>query len=183
MTADESLVTPPPFVKPIRIPDNVCPQIARPPVARAGENGRWLLSFLLSESVPAGSEVCVLFHGGRNVKGIWQSIQVADPEAEGHVTISREGAEAISPLEMRAPGIVAFKAPEGGLGEGDRLEVRLGGQAGACAPETDDENVGLMMPVVDLTKGPRLRASTHQSPALSAFAFEESAALSNIVRR
>ena len=124
----------PPFVKPIRIPEEVGCQEADPPVARAGETGRWLLRFVLAERVSEGTELGILFHGGRNVKGTWQRLQVDDPSAAGHVSLRRGSGEVIEPLAMADGGTVMFEAPPGGLAQGECLEAQLGGEAGALAP-------------------------------------------------
>ena len=81
-TASQPLALPP-FVKPVRIPDEVECQQADPPVARAGETGRWFLPFVLSEAAVEGTKLGLLFHGGRNVKGTWQGLQAENPSAAG----------------------------------------------------------------------------------------------------
>ncbi len=135
MCATDRLVPVPRFVRPIRIPENVECQVADPPVARAGERGRWLLRFILSEAVPGGTELRLLFHGGRNVKGAWQGIQIDNPRTEGFVAVRRRSGEPIGPLAMQAPGEVSFQAPAAGLAKDGCLEVLLGDQAGIVAPE------------------------------------------------
>jgi hypothetical protein len=134
MPAAANTVPPEPFVKPIRIPDGVECGTAEPPVARAGERGSWLFRFVLSEAVPEGTRLGILFDGGRNVKGAFRPIQVSRPRAGGYVSLRRAGGAPIKPLEKAGAGSVLFDAPPGGLAAGEVLEARFGGRPGAKAP-------------------------------------------------
>lgn len=125
-----------PFTTPIRIPSAVEPQIADPRVARAGEIGRWKLTFLVAEDVPESTELSILFHGGRNVTGAWAGLQVDEPGRVGFVSVRRESGEDAGTLRMPNAGAVLFDAPPGGLKAGEQLEVALGGdESGARAPD------------------------------------------------
>ncbi|MBU0607644.1 MAG: hypothetical protein KKI08_07135, partial [Armatimonadetes bacterium] len=127
----------PPFERPIRVPEGVECGVADPPVARVGQSGRWRLSFTVSEDVPEGTEVQVLFDGGRHVKGSFRPLQVTEPDAPGFVSIARADGTAIPPTGMPQPGLVAFAAPAGGLRRGEGLNVDLGGPAGTVPPRLD----------------------------------------------
>ncbi len=126
---------PEPFVRPVRVPEQIALCTAEPPLARAGETGRWKLSFELSENVAEGEELYVLFHGGRNVKGAFRPLQVTDPDAPGFVSARHAGGEPIATIAPKsAAGVVALQVPPGGLAAGDSIVVELGGSAGVTAP-------------------------------------------------
>ncbi len=111
MTADR-IVAPTPFVKPVRVPDDVECQIAEPSVARAGETGDWQFGFVVSADVDEGTPLRVLFHGGRHVKGTFSLEEVSANGPDGAVLalLETDGNE------------VAFACPAGG---GERVTVAL----------------------------------------------------------
>jgi len=121
--------------RPVRIPEHVPLCIADPPKARAGETATWALSFTLCDDAPEGSELRLLIHGGRNVKGAFHPIQVTDSTAQGFVRAMRQdGTPVATDPEGTRGGEVALIVPDGGLPAGETIRVILGDGAGITAP-------------------------------------------------
>ena len=125
-----------PFVRPLRIPETAPLGTAAPSVAKAGEKGTWTLTFTLAAPVAGGEILGLQCHGGRNNKSAWQGLQIEDASREGYVSLKLENGEPLSPAEEQGPeGTFYVIASMGGLRAGERIEVTLGGSAGAVAPE------------------------------------------------
>ncbi len=113
-----------PFVRPVRLPRSVAFCTAEPPLAQAGETGTWTFPMQLAEPLPGGSEVLVLFHGGRNVKGVFAPLQVTTPQAPGFVElIGPDGTPLAPQADQSAQGVMAFGVPPEGLDAGAELRV------------------------------------------------------------
>ena len=143
------------FKRPLRVPDNVPLSIADPPLARAGECGRWQLLFELAERVEAGQQVGVQFHGGRFNKLVWPGLQGADPAGEGFVCCKMGDRVLALKAAPEDAGSFYFRAPEAGIPAGARIEVSLGGAMGAVAPEYALENKFFLLFLPDNTPQPQ----------------------------
>ncbi|NOZ73131.1 MAG: hypothetical protein GXP38_14700, partial [Chloroflexi bacterium] len=139
------------FRRPLRVPDNVPLRMADPPLARAGERGRWRLQFEIETKVGGGVLVGIQFHGGRYNKLVWPRLQSHDPLALGHVSC-RIGEEQF-PLQPAQydPGSFYFRAPSAGIPPGATVEVFLGGEMGTVAPEYALENKFFLLFLPDPT--------------------------------
>ena len=129
------------LVRPVRVPEHVALGIADPPIARAGETGTWKPTFTLTEDVPEGTDLRVLFHGGRNVKGLFSPLQVTDAQAEGYVRAARQDGTAIpTDCDNSSGGEVALAVPKGGLARGETIVVWMGEGPGIRAPRESLSN-------------------------------------------
>ena len=125
-----------PFIHPLRISEAIPLGIATPSIAKARERGTWTLTFMLAAPVAGGEILGLQCHGGRNNKAAWQGLQIEDPSAPGYVSARAEnGALLPTATEQGPAGTFHLIAPSQGLRAGERIEVTLGGSAGAVAPE------------------------------------------------
>jgi len=119
------------FVRPLRIPESIPISLAEPSTATLGERGQWRFSFVLTEDIPPGAPLSLVFSASRNVVGEFSHLQVTDPDEIGYVSIARETGEPIHPIAAETDNRqVALAVPEGGLHKGERLHAHLGSIAG-----------------------------------------------------
>jgi len=91
--------------------------------------------FVVSQDVLPYAPLFIICHGGRNVKGSWRGLQCEAPSRPGFVSVRRESGELLGPLSMPDGGKVSLLAPKQGFRQGERLELELGGESGALAPQ------------------------------------------------
>jgi len=144
------------FKRPVRIPNDVPLSVVIPPHARAGERGQWQLLFELAETIEAGKQVGVQFHGGRFNKLVWPNLQGDNPEGEGFV--SCKIGDTRLPMEPASgdAGSFYFQAPEGGIPAGECIEILLGGSPGAVAPKYALANKFFLLFLPDHTPQPKI---------------------------
>lgn len=127
--------------RPLRIPENVDLCTADPGVARAGETRRWTMPFVLARPVSESENLWLYTHGGRHIKIAWPGLQAVDEQECGYVSLWTEGGDKLKCVATSIDhGTFAFSVPSGGLGAGDRLVARIGGDAGATAPSLSERD-------------------------------------------
>lgn len=127
------------FVRPLRIPEHVPLCIADPPAVRVGETRTLKLRFTLTQDVPRGAELSILFHGGRHVKGVFAPLQFTDPQAPGYIKVARQDGTAIAVVALRTGKrcTAVLRVPEDGLQAGETIEATL---QNVTAPEDSLHN-------------------------------------------